>query len=43
MLVSRVVYDQVAELGLLEFRKMGVFRLKNISREVEVYQLVLDV
>ncbi len=43
VLVSRVVYDQVAELGLLEFRRMGAFKLKNISREVEVYQLVLDV
>lgn len=42
VLVSRAVYDQI-ELGFLEFESKGTHQLKNISREVEVYQLVLDV
>ena len=40
VLVSRVVYEQVAELDLLEFESVGVYQLKNISREVEVYRLM---
>ncbi len=42
VLVSRAVCEQVAELDLLEFESKGIHQLKNISREVEVYQLLLD-
>jgi class 3 adenylate cyclase len=39
--VSGVVHDAVKELALLKFESRGTYTLKNLSKPVEIYELVL--